>query len=116
MRIAVKLKPGQRGTKKLLAEYGDRLVCVRYRYDKMQKRRFKTVEIIIDEGSWQRRPRRIKPDEIVGLRVGWRETELQNRIRRSGGKWNAGKKVWEMRYDGVVKIGLEGRIAAPESL
>ena len=116
MRIAVKLKPGQRGTKKLLAEYGDRLVCVRYRYDKMQKRRFKTVEIIVDEGSWQPRLGRIKPDEIVGLRVGWQETELQSRIRRSGGKWNARKKVWEMRYDGVVKIGLEGRIAAPESL
>jgi hypothetical protein len=27
------LKPGQRGTHKLAAKYGDRLVRVRYRYD-----------------------------------------------------------------------------------
>ena len=33
MRARLILKPGQRGTKKLCAEYGERLVCVRYRYD-----------------------------------------------------------------------------------
>ena len=32
------LKPGQKGTKKLTAEYGDRPVCVRYRYDETRKR------------------------------------------------------------------------------
>jgi hypothetical protein len=30
----LKLKPRQKGTKKLLSEYGDALVCVRYRYDR----------------------------------------------------------------------------------
>jgi hypothetical protein len=34
MKTRVKLKPGQRGTKKLLDQYGDALVCVRYRYDR----------------------------------------------------------------------------------
>jgi len=29
-------QPGENGTKQLLKEYGDRLVCVRYRYDKIQ--------------------------------------------------------------------------------
>jgi hypothetical protein len=29
----LRLKPGQKGTKRLLAQYGDRLICVRYRYD-----------------------------------------------------------------------------------
>jgi hypothetical protein len=29
----LKLKPGQKGTKRLVAEHGDALVCVRYRYD-----------------------------------------------------------------------------------
>jgi hypothetical protein len=33
MRTRLHLKPGQKGTKQLLAQYGDRLVCVRYRYD-----------------------------------------------------------------------------------
>lgn len=33
MQARLKLKPGQNGTKKHLARYGERLVCVRYRYD-----------------------------------------------------------------------------------
>jgi hypothetical protein len=49
MRTRLKLNPGQRGTKKLVSQYGDRLVCVRYRYDAQQKKRFKTVELIVDE-------------------------------------------------------------------
>lgn len=40
----LKLKPGQKGTKKLLAEHGDALVCVRYRYDEASRTRTKTVE------------------------------------------------------------------------
>jgi hypothetical protein len=43
------LKPGQKGTKRLLEQYGDRLICVRYRYDAQQPRRFKTVELVVDE-------------------------------------------------------------------
>jgi hypothetical protein len=45
MRIFLHLKPGQKGTRQLLSQYGDRLVCVRYRYDAQQKKRFKTVEL-----------------------------------------------------------------------
>ncbi len=37
------------GTKKLLAQYGKRLVCVRYRYDEERRERYKTVELIVDE-------------------------------------------------------------------
>jgi hypothetical protein len=38
-RVRLHLKPGQKGTKQLLAQYGARLVCVRYRYDAEQKKR-----------------------------------------------------------------------------
>jgi hypothetical protein len=44
MRTRLHLKPGQKGTKRLLALYGDSLVCVRYRYDAERRKRFKTVE------------------------------------------------------------------------
>ncbi len=33
MKTQTHLKPGQKGTKRLLEKYGDTLVCVRYRYD-----------------------------------------------------------------------------------
>jgi len=49
MRTSQHLKPGRKGTKQLLTQYGDRLVCVRYRHDAQQKKRFKTVELIVAE-------------------------------------------------------------------
>jgi len=52
MRAHVTLQPGQKGTKKLLAEYGDQLVCVRYRDDKASRRQLKTVELIVEERPW----------------------------------------------------------------
>ena len=39
MKTRLTLKPGQKGTKKLIAEYGDTLVCIRYRYDPQKKKR-----------------------------------------------------------------------------
>jgi hypothetical protein len=33
------------------------------------------------------------------LRVEFRETELQRRVKQSGGKWNSAKRVWEIHYD-----------------
>src|SRR2546428_13822708 len=49
MEIRLKLRPGMSGTKKLLARYGERLVCVRYRYDRATGRRVKTAELIVED-------------------------------------------------------------------
>jgi len=46
------LKPGQKGTKQLTEQYGDALICVRYRYDPEKRKRLKTVEIIVSESEW----------------------------------------------------------------
>jgi hypothetical protein len=53
-RVRLHLKPGQKGTKQLLAQYGDRLICVRYRYDPARKKRFETVELVAAERDWNR--------------------------------------------------------------
>jgi len=45
--VRLHLKPGQKGTTQLLAQYGDRLICVRYRYDAQRTKRFKTVELLV---------------------------------------------------------------------
>ncbi len=107
MQTRLKLKPGQRGTKKLQMEYGAKLVGVRYRYDAQKKRRYKTVEIIVEEIPWTPQPKR---DAIVAVRVNWGEAELARQVKRAGGKWNAQKKVWELRYDQVVKLRLRNRL------
>jgi len=38
--------------KQLLAQYGGRLICVRYRDDAQRKKRFKTVELVVAERDW----------------------------------------------------------------
>lgn len=113
MRVGLKLLPGRRGTRKLLAEYGDRLVCVRYRYDATRGLRFKTVELIVDQVPWRHRPRAPHPDQIVAVRTLWGEVDLGRRLRRAGGTWRRDRQVWELPYARVVALGLEERIVEP---
>ncbi len=114
MRTRLHLKPGQKGTKQLLAQYGDRLVCVRYRYDTQRKKRFKTVELIIAERDWEPPASRFTADTMVGVRIGFAEVDMRERVKKAGGKWNRSHKVWELRYDQVVALKLEARIVEEE--
>jgi len=104
------LTPGQKGTKKFLERYGEQLVCVRYCYDEQRRKRFTTVEIIVEESGWS------PPEKpaIVGLRVELQETELQRRVKQAGGKWNSAKREWEIHYDRAVALGLKKRIVKLE--
>ena len=45
-------KPGEPGTKKLTQIYGNDLICVRYKYDYKLKKRYKTIELQIEETPW----------------------------------------------------------------
>ncbi|MBS1791443.1 MAG: hypothetical protein JST85_27270 [Acidobacteria bacterium] len=110
MRARKKVKPGQGGTKGLLDQYGDRLVCVRYRYDEELHVRYKTVELIVETTPWTPKPNQVHPDAIVGVKVELQETKLQKQIREAGGKWNRQLRLWEIRYDQVVRLELQARI------
>jgi hypothetical protein len=55
MEIRLTLRPGMAGTKKLLARYGERLVCVLYQYDTVTGRRVKTAELIVQDVAWSGR-------------------------------------------------------------
>jgi len=94
----------------LLTQYGDRLVCVRYRYDAQQKERFKTVELIVAERERELPPPRFAADTIVAVRVSFAEVELREQVKQTGGKWNRSHKVWELCYEHVVALKLEARI------
>jgi len=56
MEVVKTLRPGDSGTKKLTERFGDRLVCVRYRKDGDKKRRYTTIELIVDEGPTDDNP------------------------------------------------------------
>ncbi len=109
-RVRLNLKPGQKGTKQLLAQYGDRLICVRYRYDAQRKKRLKTVELLIAERDWEPPRPRFAHDQIVGLRVAFAEVTVRDRVKQAGGTWNPELRVWQLRYDRVVALALNSRI------
>jgi len=109
-----KVAPGQRGAKRLLEQYGTKLICVRYRYDQQRQKRFKTVELISEEAPWTPPPARIANETLVGVRVAFKEVELQRRVKQAGGKWNPARRVWELRYDQVVALGLKDRLEKPK--
>ena len=109
-RVRLHLKPGQKGTKQLLAQYGDRLICVRYRYDAQRKKRFKTVELVVAERDWEPPQPRFAHDQIVGLRVAFTEVAVRDPVKQAGGTWNPERRVCQLRYDRVVALGLNSRI------
>jgi hypothetical protein len=110
MQARKKLKPGQDGTKSLLRQYGEQLLCVRYRYDEAQQMRHKTVELIVESAPWQPPVVAVPPNTMVGLRVVGMASDLLDKIRQAGGQWNAGRKMWELRYDQALALGLKKRI------
>ncbi|MCM2328763.1 MAG: hypothetical protein NDI88_12810 [Lysobacter sp.] len=114
METRLSLAPGQNGTKKLLARFGERLVRVRYRYDAEAKVRIKTVELIVETVPWTPRPRasRLQAQERVSVQVAFDETDLRRKIVSAGGVWIAKRKVWELEWGKVLALGLRGRVAA----
>ena len=105
MRVTQTLRPGQPGTRRLVDRYGDRLVCVRYRYDDDRQRRLTTVELVVDVGRWQPRA-----GTVVGVRVAWGEADVARRVKRAGATWDAGRKLWRLRAGAVRRLGLEARM------
>jgi hypothetical protein len=66
----------RKAQKKFLEHYSEQSVCVCYRYGEHRRKRFTTIEIIIQGTGWSPPE---KP-EIVGLRVEFQENELQRHI------------------------------------
>ena len=123
MEIRTVRKPGDPGTQKLLARYGERLVCIRYRYDMAKRKRYKTVELIVTEEDWQ--PPEPHPDEDgatspaprryaarrLGIRIGFDEAELRQRIKAAGGLWDPAQRLWFVPEEEVRRLGLVQRVA-----
>jgi hypothetical protein len=123
MEIRTVRKPGDKGTQALMQKYGERLVCIRYRYDPVRKKRLKTVELIVAERDWQ--PEEPHPQEEratglgpkryytrrVGVLIGYQETELRKRIKAAGGMWDSSAKLWFVPEEEVRRLGLLQRVA-----
>ena len=86
MHIRSTVHPGQRGAKKLLTQYGDRLVCVRYRYDEQRQKRVKTVELIVEEEPWVPLATPQPAEALVAIRTARSEVTLRQQVKRLGGR------------------------------
>lgn len=101
------LKPGQNGAKPWLAQYGDRRICVCYRYDPPRQKRLKTVE--------PRRPP-YADDPIVGARISVAQVAVPELAKQGGGRWKPGRKVWELPYRQAVALKLATRIVKNDGI
>ena len=105
------VKPGQKGSKRLVEQYDDKPLCVRYRYDENRKVRMKTVEIIVEERSWQP-PFRFRDDDLAPVAVEYGETALREKLRRLRATWEPQAKVWLVPYGKIRGTELKTRIPA----
>jgi hypothetical protein len=110
------VRPGARGTLRYVRRYGDALVAVRYRYDAARDLRYTTVELVVDERPWIPGGRTgvlvdsMEPPERVFVEVSFHEGQLRARVRNAGGRWDPKRRAWELPFETVKRMGLEGRI------
>jgi hypothetical protein len=116
MHIRSTVHPEQRGAKKLRMQYGERLVCVRYRYDVNRQKRFKTVELIVEEEAWVAPQPSPKNDDLVHIAIALPEVPLRHQVKQRGGRWNPQRGLWAIRYAQVVALGLQDRIIDTKDL
>ena len=109
MKSRLNLKPGQKGTKRLVEKYGKALLYVRYRYDEERGIRLKTVEIVVEEKPWQA-GLRLRDEEIVPMIVNFSEKVQRERLKAAGGKWDPKKRLWYVPYGPIRGTELEDRI------
>lgn len=84
---------------------------MRYRYDEALHKRFKTVELKIDEVPWKPEPTK---DEIVLIRVQWNEKKVQKQVKKAGRRWDKERKIWLLRYGKLKDLGLTSRMMGTE--
>lgn len=117
MRTRLTLRPGQRGTRRLCDEYGDRLVCVRYRYDEARGVRLKTVELVVDERPWRYcLPWHLEPSNRMVLVDGrFIERALRRELQAAGGAWRPEHGAWEVPYAVAERFGIHGLVLLEET-
>ncbi len=125
------LKPGQKGTKELLALHGASLLCVRYRYGEDTRVYLKTVELVgqprgapLDhEEEAPTKTRRRQPWTAAtrpagrrrsgsegGSAIGWRERDLRWRVKSAGGWLDPVRRVWILKHDAAERPDLLHRV------
>ncbi len=110
MKTRLVLKPGQKGTKQLTDKYGEALLCIRFRYDEETGKRFKTVELIVEQTEWTPPPPKYDQEALVPLRIEAANMPLRAKVKAAGGKWFPEELLWYVKYGAIVGGPLENHI------
>lgn len=102
-RVVKKLEPEDPGARRWAKQYGDKLVCVRYRIDGRTQMRKTTVELVVDEAPTM-------ASVLVGVKIDFAEAELRERARAAGGRWDSMTRLWAMPLGTARLLGLQDRI------
>ena len=103
-------KAGQPGTKKFQKIYGDDLICIRYKCDYKRKKRYKTIELLVDEKDWNPPVNDAYRYRRIYIKILGSEETMRERIISAGGIWNGEKKLWKVPIQVVWDLGLEDRL------
>ena len=103
-----------------MTRLGPNLLRVRYRDDDDRREHLKTVELVVQRHSRDRKldcPESRPPErrargapQQVALRIGWRERDLQRRVKSAGGRWDPARRVWLLRRDAAERMDLMARV------
>lgn len=104
-----KINAGEPGSKKYLEKYGEKLVCVRYKYDEEKSERVTTVELVESKGTGKRKAG-IPYNKKVLVKINFDEHGLRNDIKMYGGRWNPDLKLWETNYKTASELNITSRI------
>jgi hypothetical protein len=107
------MRPGQSGTVRFVRDWGNRLVCVRYRFDASGGVRYTTVEIMTSEPRPWRPPKRPTPDALVYLKVDRNDWKAIRKLREARVWWDRERGLWRTRYDVADRLRLKSRIVIP---
>ena len=94
------LKPGQKGTHRLVARFGPALICVRYRDDEETGDNLTTAEIIVDRRPGNRNLR-FRDTDLVAVAVPYFEKDLRERLKAAGGRWDQEERAWRVLFRSI---------------
>lgn len=96
--VQATLRPGDPGTRKLVSQYGERLVCVRHRIDPERGRRIVTVELVVAEAPLEFQTPTVpdSPPRLVRVDIAMVDRVLRQRVIAAGGRWLTHEQCWEL--------------------
>ena len=123
MEVRKTLRAGEKGTKRWQAEYKEKLLNVRYRYDDGSRMRYTTVEIIVEEkpyvhsyvngmvkASKKVATKEESKVEFAYIKIAYQELKERQQVKAAGGFWEKEKRLWKIDKRKVKELGIESRV------